>query len=393
LSPEIQRTLALINVTVFVASLGLGSFTYFVPVFAKSLGAGYLDLGIIGTANAIPYVIFPLATGYMVDRQNKAKVYFIGTIFNILATFLLVFASSVRDLIVLRAIGGIGLALFWPTVEALISDIADPNVRLKAMSRYSVAYSSAFLIGPLAGGYITQTLGFSPLFLISSAEIAVAGVLVALTVIPRYSGPLPPASQLDLDSNQGSNSFGKVLPMMLIALPYSIVLGVVASILPGYLTVIGIAKPDIGLLFAIFGISRVVGYNYSWKFSGTRERIWLLLLAFILSLSFYFIGISTTYVAFALALIFMGISFGVLLPISLGNVARHVPRERLGWSIGIYESLVGVGFSTGPFIGGWAAESLGPSSSYYIMSLVSLSLIPPILKWSDKNPTRLAKTN
>ena len=387
MSNSIQRTLTLINVTVFVVSLGLGSYFYFVPVFAESLGATYVDLGVIGTAAAIPYVIFPLIVGYLADRLNRARVYLIGVLFNASATFLLVFVSSVRDVVILRMIGGIGLALFWPTVETLISDIADPDVRLRAMGRFSVSYSSGFLIGPAIGGFLSQTLGITSLFLMATAEIVLGAILVALIVVPRY---LPSTTSTTHEGGFNFNSIRGSLSMFSVVLPYSIVFSVIVSIFPGYLSIIGVTKPGIGLLFATFGISRIITYNYSWRFSAFGEKRSLLLVSIALFTSFYLIASSPILpgfgdpLPFVLPMILIGISLGIFFPVTISTLSKQFPKQRLGMAVGIYESLFGIGFSVGPSLAGLAATFWSPAASYYLMSLISLSLIPLLVKWKTR---------
>ena len=57
--------------SVFVASLGLGLYLYFVPIFAQRLGATFLDLGFIGTAGALTYAVAPFFC-WAARRSNKS---------------------------------------------------------------------------------------------------------------------------------------------------------------------------------------------------------------------------------------------------------------------------------------------------------------------------------
>lgn len=67
-----QTRLTHLHVSVFVASLGLGLYVYFIPVFAQTFGATFLDLGFIGSAYAVTYAITPIVIGYLADRLNRA---------------------------------------------------------------------------------------------------------------------------------------------------------------------------------------------------------------------------------------------------------------------------------------------------------------------------------
>ena len=154
-------------VTVFVASLGMGMNMYFIPVFAQSFGATFVDLGLIGTVWALATTITPFLIGYLAGRTKRVWVYVLSLTLNAFATLFLVLSRSVVDIMVLRFFGGIGIEAFWVTAEIMVTDLAPLEARVREMGRYGVALVLGVLIGPLIGGLVTESFGYVNLFIIS----------------------------------------------------------------------------------------------------------------------------------------------------------------------------------------------------------------------------------
>ena len=90
---------------IFVSSLGLGAYSYFVPVFAQTFGATFFDLGVIGSANSLAYALTPMVAGYLIDRFNRSWIFASALLINAVATIILVLSRSVSDILVLRLLG------------------------------------------------------------------------------------------------------------------------------------------------------------------------------------------------------------------------------------------------------------------------------------------------
>lgn len=174
---------------VFVSSLGIGAYTYFVPVFAQTFGATLLDLGLIGSASAATYAVTTILAGYLSDRFNRAWLLIGGLVTNALLTIALVFSRSVSDVMVLYLMAGVGLGLFWPATEVLIAHLATIDKRVGEMGRYSVVWGTGYIMGPFMGGFVVQKYGFIQLFEVSAAILFVTVVPGLLAVLPPENGP------------------------------------------------------------------------------------------------------------------------------------------------------------------------------------------------------------
>jgi len=190
-------------VTVFVASLCMGMNLYFIPVFAHSFGATYMDLAIIGTVWALAATITPFLIGYLAGRMKRVWVYVLSLSLNAFATLFLVLSRSVVDIMVLRFFAGVGMEAFWVIAEIMVTDLSSTEARVKEMGRYGIALVLGVLIGPLIGGLVTESLGYLNLFIISAVVIGVSTVQALVWLVSDYTATetLPPPELFRLYAN------------------------------------------------------------------------------------------------------------------------------------------------------------------------------------------------
>ena len=65
MSEDRLRHLRVLYATIFLSATGLGTTTFLLPVYATSIGASYVDLGLLGAVGNIVYTVFTLTTGLL----------------------------------------------------------------------------------------------------------------------------------------------------------------------------------------------------------------------------------------------------------------------------------------------------------------------------------------
>lgn len=366
--------------SVFVASLGLGMYTYFIPVFAQSFGATYFDLGLIGTVSALATAITPILAGHLADRTNRVWVFSFSLIVNAIATFVLIFSRSVIDIVVLRLIGGLGLGIFWPMGEALASDFAPQDKRVREMGRYSIAMALGVLAGPSVGGFVAQILGYHNLFIISSAVIGVSLLQSILWVLPAYS-------KKNQNTPQSQRSVGNmhivrdILPMYMMLICYGVVWGLLTSIFPGYANSIGINAALIGFLFSAFGMTRIFSLATVHRYLKFGEKRMLVAASSTIFVGILIIAGSPHFVTFLMGIMLIGGGVGVVFPITTNLISRQFPDEKRGAAMGSYETAVNTGETIGPYVAGVLASLMNITSSLMSMSVFVLLMILFIVSW------------
>jgi DHA1 family multidrug resistance protein-like MFS transporter/DHA1 family quinolone resistance protein-like MFS transporter len=94
-------------------------YTYFIPVFAQTLGASFLDLGLIGAAYSITYAVIPMVAGHLADRFNRVWLFSLAITIIILGTWALTLSRTVLDIAFIRSVTGFAFAVFLAYIRSV----------------------------------------------------------------------------------------------------------------------------------------------------------------------------------------------------------------------------------------------------------------------------------
>ena len=359
------------HISIFVSSLGLGMYVYFVPIFAQRFGATFLDLGYIGTASAVTYAIAPILVGHLADHVNRWRLFALALLINSVTTIALVFSRNVNDIFLIRSLGGLGYAFFWPSAEILVLDSASREKRVREMRWFSVSWGSAFLIGPLVGGIIIQYFGFFNLFVFSSLLIMLAFMQTTFCAKPTNRI----AEDTRVRTTRRRPSVSHLLPWYLVTASYGVIFGVLSSIFPGYANSVGINLVQVGLIFTVFGIARVTVFATSDRYLNFGMKKSLFVVSLLIGCSWLVVGFYPSFNAFLCAIALLGGSFAVIFPLTIDLISRYFPSEQNGAAVGSYESVYGVGAAIGPILAGSVAALLDVRFSFVMASLFALLMM------------------
>jgi len=140
-------------------------------------------VGIVISLSGLTYALTqPLAAG-LADASGRRKPFIIAGL-GLLALVTLGFipARSYSALIVLRMLQGLSIAFTIPTALALINDYADRRSLGGSMGVFTTARMIGFALGPLVGGLVMETVGFSAAFVVGALGAVVSMILVWLYV-------------------------------------------------------------------------------------------------------------------------------------------------------------------------------------------------------------------
>jgi EmrB/QacA subfamily drug resistance transporter len=163
------------------------------------LGLGALDQSIVATALprivgdlggmahlswvVTAYVLASTATmplyGKLADQYGRRPM-----IFTALATFLLGsvlcgLARNMTELIVFRAIQGLGSGGFMPLAQIIIGDLVAPADRAKRQGSIAIVFALTSVLGPVLGGVMTDLLSWHWIFFINLPVGALATWAIA----------------------------------------------------------------------------------------------------------------------------------------------------------------------------------------------------------------------
>jgi MFS family permease len=146
------------------------------------------------------------------DRLQKRKAFILsGLAIMMFATMAFSAVNQFHELVLVRLVQGIGVALMVPAALAVISGSSQQQSRGGSMGFYSTLRMIGFSIGPLLGGYLHVHYGFNVVFFVSGA-ILLTSLIMALIFVrepPRSeaSAARPREKMLDLDLIKDGTAF------------------------------------------------------------------------------------------------------------------------------------------------------------------------------------------
>ncbi len=134
------------------------------PSIGKDLDADAISLGWVISSFILSSAIFLLPFGRLADIAGRKKIFSYGIFLFTVSTFLILFSGSVVSLIILRILQGLASAMIFGTSLAIITSVFPPGERGRAMGINITAVYLGLSCGPVAGGLLTQYLGWKSIF-------------------------------------------------------------------------------------------------------------------------------------------------------------------------------------------------------------------------------------
>src|ERR1700730_8696799 len=175
-----------------------------------------LDQTVVGTA--LPRIITDLnganlyawvVTAYLLTSTITVPIYgkfsdvfgrkvmlMSGVSLFLLGSWLSGASQNMTQLVLFRAIQGLGAGALFPIVLAIIADLYSPRERGRFQGLFGAVFGVSFIVGPFIGGWITDNISWHWVFYVN-VPFGVASLIVLATVLP--SAGHRKASIRDLD--------------------------------------------------------------------------------------------------------------------------------------------------------------------------------------------------
>ena len=166
----------------FMASLDNLVMTNALPVIRESLGASIEELQWFVNAYTLAFAAFILMAVALGDRYGRRTVFIIGIAVFTLASVGAALSTSSAELIVARAVQGVGGAGIMPLSLALLTGGVEPRRRPLAIGIWGGISGLGVAVGPLIGGAVIEGWDWQAIFWINLpvALIAIPLVLASL---------------------------------------------------------------------------------------------------------------------------------------------------------------------------------------------------------------------
>ena len=181
--PRRWKALALVCVAFFMTILDVSIVNVALPSIKTSLDVSDTSLQWVLIAYAITFGGFLLLGGRLADLLGRRRIFMIGVAVFAGASLVCGLAGSIGVLVAARAVQGLGAALVSPATLSIITTTFEEGAeRNKALGIWGAMGGSGAAAGVLAGGILTQYLGWEWIFFVN-VPVGVAVLLLTRSVV------------------------------------------------------------------------------------------------------------------------------------------------------------------------------------------------------------------
>ena len=166
------------------------------PTIAGNLGASTDQGTWVITSFAVANGVAVPLTGWLMQRYGVVRTFVVAVLGFTLASFLCGIAWSLPSLIVFRILQGAVSGPMIPGSQALLISIFPSDKRATALGIWSITTLVAPILGPILGGYISDNIHWSWIFLINVP----VGLIAAFFCWTNLSDRETPTRQLPIDT-------------------------------------------------------------------------------------------------------------------------------------------------------------------------------------------------
>ncbi|WP_146000599.1 MFS transporter [Brevibacterium ihuae] len=397
----------------FIVAIGYGIIAPVLPQFAESFGLGVTAATIVVSSFAFFRLVSAPAGGRLVNRLGERPVYVTGLLIVAASTFAVALAQTYWQLLLFRALGGLGSTMFTVSAMALIIRLAPPSARARAAGRYATAFLLGNIFGPVVGGLMAGW-GMRVPFLVYAVALVIAAAVVyfrlgrnerllaaeAKAAAERAAedadaedgdagpdpanetatGESPEPDTVDPDRSTmrfreaWQDSAYRAALVSVLAHGWTS-MGIRVAIYPLFaLHVLGAGAGVSGLALTVFALGNTVAVAAVGRWADRLgRRPFILTGLLIMGVSTIALGFSGSVAVFFVLSAIAGIGAGLLNPSQQAVVADVVGPHRAGGVVlSRYQMAMDTGAIFGPIIAGLLAESLGYSAAFAVSGAVVL---------------------
>jgi len=349
-----------------------------------------LRLGLIGTLQFAPVLLFSLFTGALADRLPKRRVLLCTQV--AIALLAIVLGFLVRfghveywHVCVLAFVLGCVNTIDMPTRQSFVAELVGKEDIVNAVALNSAAFNTARIVGPVVAGLLIARFGVDMAFILNGLSFAV--VISALSRMRTEGMPRGVRGRSVLaDVAEGLRYALDVRRIRLLLLLLFVVsltvfnFSVYVPLLAR--TVLHMGAEGFGFLMAAAGVGAVTGALALGNLRQPELSLPTVLASGFVACGSLVVMSAVTHFWVAVPMLFLiGVS-GIVLVASCNTALQLAAPDNLrGRVMSLYTLIFGGSFPIGAFLVGWISERAGVSTAYLAAGLSGVAGLALITLW------------
>ena len=149
------------------------------PLFFASRGVPVVEIAVLAAVYPAIWGLLQIGTGAWSDRIGRRPLIVIGMLVQGAAIGLIAWGDGFVIWLVAAVALGVGTALVYPTLLAVVADVAAPSWRASAIGVYRLWRDLGFAAGAIVSGLVADAAGMPAAIWLVAALTAVSGLVAA----------------------------------------------------------------------------------------------------------------------------------------------------------------------------------------------------------------------
>jgi multidrug resistance protein len=368
-----DKRIAILFLTIFIDLLGFGIVIPILPNLAKTMASASASglnpdvaVGLVAAVFSIIQFLFAPLFGALSDRIGRRPIILGSIVANVLGYTVFGFAGSFATLLLARIISGFGSANI-SAAQAYIADISDAKDRAKKMGIIGAAFGLGFVFGPPLGGWLYSagshsTYGGMMFVGLFTALLCVLNFVLAFVLLPESNTQMGGVRRKPIDTFKGMAKawnieiIGELLLINFIYITAFSMMQINAAVL--WKEHYSLSPKAIGNIFGVIGVfsaivqGGLIGF-FQKKIGLNRMLLWGCPIAGLGLTLIPLPSLEWFYPVQVLAILFLAVGNGLLMPSVNSLVSLHSPADAQGKMLGILQSMGSLARSIGPLASGF----------------------------------------
>ena len=367
--------------TAFVMDFCTGLVSFAVPLRALDMGVSVVELGFIGTAGSLSFTLACTFTGKLADRFDRRRILAIAAGLTALVFGMLFLAVNYWMLLAGTAMGWGLLALFWPSVQAMLAEGRSRNQLVKTLGTFNMFWTMGFMLGPLAGGYLYLVGPRVPFATGTIGMVLLSLTIVLLRIRPVAAQEADPAGEAQGRTREDTARFRWIAWTANFTAFFMI--GMLNNQFPKLATELLIRPDTLGILLAIPRLLQMTVFLIARHTTWWQFRLRPLVIPQIAAV-IGMIVVATQDATVVLAFAFGTVGLLVGAAFSASQFYSFFQEEHKGEKGARNEMIVGMGMVSGPLVGGLLAQLIGLRMPYVLCCIVLIAGMIVEYRWYRK---------
>jgi DHA1 family multidrug resistance protein-like MFS transporter len=371
--PRLPRDVVVLGIIAFFVMVGFGVVVPVLPVYVRTFGVGYLEVGAVVSAFALMRFAASPFCGRLIDWLGERALLAIGIGIVAVSSALVGLAGSYVEVLLLRGAGGIGSAMFSVSAMTLLLRSTPAGTRGRSVGFYHGGFLLGGMAGPAIGGVLASVSLTAPFFFYAGT-LAVAGI-VGLLLLQRRS--------VDVDDSGSA----PVLPLRTVLRDPRFraaclanfangwtSLGVRSALVPVLIVDVLAGTPAwTGVAFAIAAVVQTIALGPAGRFVDTVGRRPAILGGYLVAAgTILAISVAPNFAVLTMLLCVYGVAAAFMGTAPAAAVGDATAGARGGRPVALFSMASDLGAIAGPLIAGWLVDTVSFPAAFGVAAVFLL---------------------